>query len=162
MIIGILSDNHGYIEPVVQAVEIFRSVGADAAFHCGDIGSLETLRVLRDGMKHCWFVWGNTDHPEPDWIDIVTGMGLHWPNGPVVVMLDGKRIALAHGHEWQAAAIRNDPSIHYVLTGHSHRRQDLRAGGTRLINPGALHRTPILTVATLDLITDELMFHEVG
>jgi putative phosphoesterase len=161
MVIGILSDNHGRIEPVQQAIEIFRDHGAEAAFHCGDIGGLETLHELANAMKRCYFVWGNTDQPYRDWIAPVKAMGMRWPEGPLLVELAGKRIALAHGHEWQAAAMHTDATIHYLLTGHSHCRRDERVGTIRCINPGALHRAHPKTVATLDLATDELIFHEV-
>lgn len=159
MIIGILSDNHGRTDGVRHAVDVFVARGVGAVFHCGDVGGLETLRMLAATGLPVWFVWGNTDHPEPDWASEIAAMGLRWPDGPIVVELAGKRIALCHGHEWQFAALRHDASLHYVLSGHSHRRHDEHVGPVRLINPGALHRTPIKTVATLDLTQDLVEFH---
>jgi hypothetical protein len=40
-------------------------------------------------------------------------------------------------------------------------RRDERVGKTRLINPGALHRTPQRSVAVLDTATDGLHFLKV-
>ncbi|MCA9019008.1 MAG: metallophosphoesterase, partial [Planctomycetaceae bacterium] len=50
----------------------------------------------------------------------------------------------------------------YLLTGHSHQSHDFRAGATRRINPGALFRAKVFTVAVLDLATDELELREVA
>jgi predicted phosphodiesterase len=44
----------------------------------------------------------------------------------------------------------------YLLFGHSHRPTDERRGPTRRINPGALHRAKVRTVAVLDMARDSL------
>ena len=46
----------------------------------------------------------------------------------------------------------------YLLSGHSHVAADRREGGTRRINPGALHEAEAYSVALLDLGADELRF----
>jgi predicted phosphodiesterase len=46
----------------------------------------------------------------------------------------------------------------YILHGHTHQPDDYHLGTMRIINPGALHRVRIKTVALLDLATDELEF----
>jgi len=160
VVIGILSDTHGNLRAVRQAIGIFEECDAGAVFHCGDVGGLDVLRELAATGRSCWFVWGNTDLPNPDWAETVAAMGLYWPDGPLLVELDGKRIGVAHGHEWQLAAMKTDPLIDYILSGHTHQCRDERNGHARIINPGALHRTAVRTVATLDLATDELRFHE--
>ena len=50
----------------------------------------------------------------------------------------------------------------YLLTGHSHQSHDFHVGVTRRINPGALFRAKVFTVAVLDLATDELELREVA
>ena len=71
------------------------------------------------------------------------------------VELDGKRIAITHGH--MRTDVRRLLTAHpdYLLTGHSHIRQDWRDGETRRINPGGLHDADEFSVALLDLETDE-------
>lgn len=162
MVIGILSDNHGRIEPVRRALEVFQTQNVRAVFHCGDIGSVETLEAIVGRFPRCWFVWGNTDEPSEAWAEAVEAMGVRWPDGPLVVELGGKRIGLAHGHEWQSHVLRQETGIHYLLTGHTHRRHDYRSQHIRHINPGALHRVVVPTVATLNLKSDELAFHELS
>ncbi len=159
MVIGILSDTHGRVGPVRQAINVFRAASVGAVFHCGDIGSVEVLREMAGFTTKLWFVWGNTDVPHNGWAEAVTQLGLHWPDGPLMVELDGRRIALAHGHEVRFRLLAQDGTLDYVLFGHTHECSDVREGGVRYINPGALHRAAQRTVATLDLATDELAFH---
>jgi hypothetical protein len=44
----------------------------------------------------------------------------------------------------------------FLLTGHSHSPSDVVVDGVRRINPGALYRADVFTVAVLDLTTGEL------
>ena len=44
----------------------------------------------------------------------------------------------------------------YLFTGHTHQADDRRQGRTRLINPGAVHRSATPSLAVLDLATDAL------
>jgi putative phosphoesterase len=161
MVIGILSDNHGRIEPVRLALEIFRARDVRTVFHCGDVGGIDTIELIAGAVERFYFVWGNTDQPSVDWVARVESLGVHWPDGPIVTELIGRRIAMAHGHEWQLAALKHDDSIDYLFSGHSHRKHDERLEHVRWINPGALHRVAVKTVATLDLATDTLQFRAI-
>lgn len=156
MIIGILSDSHGRAEAVRQAVTVLRHHGAERLFHCGDVGNHDTLDELLE--LPTVFVWGNMDRPTPAAHAYCESVGLSWPEPPVVVNLDGKRIGVCHGHERFVRTFAEEYDLDYLLIGHSHQRGDLKQGKTRIINPGALHRASPKTVATLDLDTDELTF----
>jgi predicted phosphodiesterase len=46
----------------------------------------------------------------------------------------------------------------YLFSGHSHIPGDTRTGTVRRVNPGALHGADQLTVALVDLTTDEVRF----
>lgn len=158
MKLGIMSDSHGRVGHVRTALRMLDDAGAEAVAHCGDVGGLPVLDELAG--RRCWFVWGNTDVPEPTWRSYVKGLGLTWPEGPVELTLAGRRIGIYHGHEKGfAEAVRKTP-YDYLLHGHTHRLNDGRVAGMRVINPGALHRVAIRTVAVLDLATDELEFLE--
>ena len=54
-----------------------------------------------------------------------------------------------------------DDGVRYLCHGHTHARADGRQGPTRVINPGALFRATVYSVAVLDPETDQLHFHEV-
>lgn len=59
-------------------------------------------------------------------------------------------------HDGLAAFVDAHPD--YLLSGHSHIARDWRAGPTRRINPGALFEAEELSVASLDLESDDLRF----
>jgi predicted phosphodiesterase len=75
--------------------------------------------------------------------------------------VDAKRIAFTHGHELPAMRAAVTGGAHYLIHGHTHELRDERTAGTRIINPGALHRAPRFTVATLEPATDQLTILEV-
>ena len=159
MKLGILSDVHGDTQRVRRALALLDACGAEAFVVCGDIGGLDVLEEFAG--RRCWFVWGNTDHPEPAWRPQIESLGLPWPNGPLELNLDGKRIGVFHGNESQFAKAYKDAKLDYLLFGHTHRQYDGFSGEMRMINPGALYRVRAATVALLDLKTDDLEFIEV-
>jgi hypothetical protein len=156
MIVGILSDSHGDAAMTRQAVDLLRERGAQALFHCGDICGESVLDAL---VGHqAWFVWGNCDVPDASMRGYVESIGLPWPSVPVRVELDGRRIAMLHGHEREFDRVARSGDVDYLLFGHTHVFEDRRMDRVRLINPGALHRARVKTVATLNLRTDALTF----
>lgn len=160
MIVGMLSDSHGNFTRVRAALEIFDCEGAATLIHCGDVGGIEVFSefVGRDLR----FVWGNTDAPGVADRAFLESIDLQIPNGvPLRFEIEGKVFEVYHGHEPEFTCALADPRADYILHGHTHIRRDERLGGARVINPGALHRSPIHTVATLDLDADRLTFHEV-
>ncbi|HOB75144.1 MAG TPA: YfcE family phosphodiesterase [Phycisphaerae bacterium] len=158
MKLGILSDSHGQVTPIRQALHVLERAGAEAIVHCGDVGGLEVLEELA-GWR-AWFVWGNTDEPRPPWRAQVQTLGLPWPEGPLELSLDGKRVGVFHGHERGFHQAIREARYDYLLHGHTHQHDDYYEGRMRVINPGALHRASVRTVALLDLQTDELRFLE--
>ena len=69
-----------------------------------------------------------------------------------------KRVAVVHGHLTKDLRPLLEAQPDYLLSEHSHEARDWRDGQTRRINPGALHRSDELSVAILDVDTDELNF----
>ncbi len=160
MKIGIMSDNHGRLRPVRRALDLLQAAGEDGIIHCGDSGGLDTLELLAG--RRGWFVWGNTDFPEPTWRAEVEALDLPWPNGPLRLTLAGKQIAVFHGHEPAfTEMLEKATGCDYLIHGHTHRACDHRHVDMRIINPGALHRVSVKTVALLDLNTDTVEFIEV-
>jgi putative phosphoesterase len=155
MLVGIMSDSHGDTIATAQAVELLTERGAKKLFHCGDICGADVLSVLAD--HDCVFVWGNCDDPS-GLEEYVAAIELPWPRPPIRIELAGKRIAVCHGYEKDFKIAADEPGVNYLFYGHTHRYADQHHGACRLINPGALHRAAIKTVATLDLRSDELKF----
>jgi hypothetical protein len=161
MRIGILSDNHGRLEPVRAALQLFESRAVSAVIHCGDLGGIETLEILSG--RPCWFVWGNMDEPDAAWRPWVATLGIHWPEQvPVVLREDNCAIAVCHGHEPVFGSVCRCGDYDFVLHGHTHQKADRRQGRTRILNPGALHRAAVKTVAVLDTEADHVEFCEIG
>ena len=156
VVVGILSDSHGDAEATARAVRLLESRGATALFHCGDICGERVLDELAG--RQAYFVWGNCDDPCPQLHSYVAALGLPWPNPSERISLGGKRIAMYHGHEREFPNALADGTLDYVFFGHSHRREDRRDGGPRAINPGALYRATVKSIALLDLARDGLTF----
>lgn len=160
MLIGILSDSHGRHLMVRRAVALFDRLGVQHLIHCGDVGRTSVFDELVG--RPLAFVWGNTDEPSGKLLAYLDTVGLSPPEDiPLRLELDGKRFAVFHGHE-RAFDYAERLDVDYVLHGHSHERRDERIGRVRFINPGALHRARVPTVATLDTAIDKLVFHELG
>ena len=158
MRIGILSDTHNQADRTRQAVELLLAHEAEAIFHCGDFTDASILQLC--AVKPCYFVLGNNDNPSAlqQAAQGTLAVCLGWGGE---VTLDGKRIALTHGHRLGEFRRLLGTQPDYLFTGHSHEIDDQREGPTRRINPGALHRASKYTVAVLDLSNDQLEFLEV-
>ena len=125
----------------------------------------EAQKEVFDEMvgRSCRFVWGNCDFPDAGIYAYLQTVGLTPPDDvPLRLEFGSKRFAVFHGHERAAAHMEALDDVDYVVHGHSHQRRDERVGAVRIINPGAVHRASPLTVAVLDVETDELTFHEVA
>lgn len=148
-LIGIMSDSHGDVQATARAVRLLLDRGATALIHCGDICGMSVLAELagHDSL----FVWGNCDEPAAAWQPYVAALGLPWPTRPVRRVLHQRRVAVYHGHETAFRRELRDLGGDYIFYGHSHQRADHCENGCRLINPGALHRADIRTVALVDL-----------
>jgi uncharacterized protein len=156
MLLGIMSDSHGDAVITRRAIELLELRGAEKLIHCGDICSES---VLDEFAGHdVTFVWGNCDSPSPQMRKYIESLGLKWPKVPVELEVEGKKIAVFHGHERQFESALESGQYDYVFYGHTHRFGDDRVGKTRMINPGALYRAAVKTVATFDPASGDLDF----
>ena len=155
MILGILSDTHGRADAAAEAMRVLRAAGATYFIHCGDVGSEDVLDQLAGTDSAV--VFGNTDwdrRPLERYAQLI-GVACHDPFADL--NLDGKRIAVTHGDDARLKQrLLAGQEYDYLFQGHTHVPHDERFGRTRLVNPGALHRARVKTVATLDLISDRL------
>jgi len=155
-----MSDSHGRVRAVAEAIRRFDELGVEYVIHCGDVGGDGVMQLLAG--RPCTFVWGNTDEPDRELLAYVEELGLPLPGEPPAVLeLEGKRLAVFHGHEPNFPAALAHLPVDYLFHGHTHIRRDERIANKRIINPGALHRANPRTFATLETETDELTYYKV-
>ncbi len=160
MLIGILSDSHGRGLRVRNAMALFGKLGVEHVIHCGDIGGAAVFDELVG--RPCTFVWGNMDVPDSGLAAYLRTVGIRPPDGvPLRLTLDGRTFAVFHGHEPGFNRAVATLAVDYILHGHTHATRDELRQQTRIINPGALHRAPRKTVATLNTATGELVFRTI-
>jgi len=158
--LGILSDSHGRFLIVRKALLLLEELGAAHFIHCGDVGGIEVFEELVG--RPCTFVWGNTDVPAGGLLAFLHSAGVSVPTSvPTLLDFDGQRIAVYHGHEPGFGRAAHTLKVDYILHGHTHEPRDESVGSVRIINPGALHRARIKTVAILDTDSAKLSFHEI-
>ena len=155
MLIGILSDTHDKIDPLVAALRQLRSRGAEYYIHCGDVGGERVLDQFA-GLS-VTFIWGNHDWDVVGLADYAKALGLSCGGRLAELKLGGKSLAVTHGDNPAISRrILEAQETDYLLQGHTHVFSDTRVGRTRIINPGALYRAQFKTVATLDTESDRL------
>ena len=138
--IGVLSDTHGYYDPLLD--DLF--AGAEAIVHAGDVGAGVHDRLRR--IARVTAVLGNTDEAEA------------FPGVPVVAegLVLGSRFVACHIRERLFA--RRDPvaeGFALVVVGHSHRATVERRGATLLLNPGSAGRARFGLPRTAAIVTLE-------
>jgi putative phosphoesterase len=141
MRIAILSDTHNRKEALSAALSFLRRQGIDTLFHCGDVTTLETARLMAGFTVH--YVYGNGDADAPEIREMLQAANPESTGGLVFSgELDGVKIAATHGHlAGKVLELTASREYDYVFHGHTHIQKDQIVGGTRIINPGALGGT---------------------
>lgn len=163
MRIGILSDTHNRREALFLALAVLRREGIDTLFHCGDVTTLETARLMAGFTVH--YVFGNGDADAQDIHQMLQAYNVDCTGGLVFsIELDGVKIAATHGHlTGKVAALVASKEYDYVFHGHTHIRRNDLVGRTRVINPGALGgtRNDGRNLCILDLLSGEIDFPDI-
>ena len=159
MLIGIISDSHGEVTRTRRAMHQLATHGCEKYIHLGDV---ETLEVLDELVGYdVYLVFGNCDWTS-QLHDYAVNIGIHVRHPADVITVEGKQLAFLHGHdERQYREFLND-GVAYLFHGHTHEKRDEMVNNTRCINPGALHRAAVYTVAVLDTELDAVTFLEVN
>lgn len=155
MRLGFIADTHDARERFLAALEILEDRGAEALLHAGDLTSHRMLDLL-DGWR-VWLARGNGDWSEQIQAAIeATDSEVHYAEQHAIER-DGTSIGLVHGeYDGHLEAMIRQGGYDLVVHGHSHEFRDERIGSVRVVNPGALHRTPTPSVCVYDTDHDEL------
>jgi putative phosphoesterase len=161
VIIGILSDTHGRADMAALAVQVLVQNKAEYLVHCGDVGGTAVLDALAGHPS--MFVFGNNDYDRVELQQYAKILGVACGGTGGKLAFGEKLAVVTHGDD-QALLRRliQQQKIDYLFLGHTHETLDQRNGKLRIINPGALYRAAVKTVAVLDTETDELRFITVG
>jgi uncharacterized protein len=157
MLIGALSDTHGRLDTARAAVKLLRKRKAEYFIHCGDVGSEQILDLFA-GFRAA-FVWGNCDSDTYGLQRYAAIVGIQCCGAFGRLTLEGSTISLLHGDDHRRMQqILAEQDCDYLFSGHSHVKDMRDVGRIRLVNPGALHRAAIKTVALVDTATREVEF----
>ena len=136
MLIGVISDTHGYLDPRVAPA----FAGVEAILHAGDVGSLAVIEAL-EAIAPVTAVRGNND-------DKLGGLGL-----PLHAdfELDGVGVHLVH----RLIDARPPEGTRVVVYGHSHQPRIEERDGVLYVNPGAAGRVGFHRVLSVALLRIE-------
>jgi len=149
-LLGVVSDTHGHVLNTQKAARMLDSLGVDAVIHCGDIGSSEIPPVLSPWQTH--YVLGNVDGIDAGLESAVQAAGgvLHGRFGSFKA--GGRSIAFLHGDDMQRLAREIQRGTwDLVCHGHTHKARQFMQGKTMVLNPGALQRARIHSIAVVQL-----------
>lgn len=142
MLIGVISDTHGFLDP--QVLKLFANV--EHILHGGDIGPVRILHELEQ-IAPVTAVSGNTD------------LGLVCPEFETVV-LAGRRVFVQHIvdpdrlDQTLERRLRANP-VDVVVFGHTHQPYARRHGETLFLNPGSAGRKRFNLPRTVALLRIE-------
>ena len=163
-VFGLLSDSHGRATTTEKAVGLLAHAGADVLVHLGDVGTVEVIDALvaegLDGEElPAHVVFGNTDWDSGPLARYAEDLGVvvDHPEG-VIELPDGGELRFQHGHELLRMNESLEAEPRYLCHGHSHEQRDERVGATRIVNPGALFRARVYSVALVDTDADRVKF----
>ncbi len=166
--LGLLSDSHGDVRMTQAAIASLLSRNVSAVVHLGDLCSdavleeLVGLNLESGAPVAALAVPGNMDDNPSALVRHGARLGVNVAHPALHLMYGGTRLVAHHGHIDRIERAAIDSNVEYVLHGHTHRVRDEKCGGTRFINPGALHRAATYTAAMLDLATGDLEVFEVS
>jgi len=161
MLLALLSDTHDNTRSTQAALELLAAHKPAAYLHAGDLVEAGMLGLFA-GLGEFHFVFGNNEYDHAGIRSLALSLDLHCHGAAADLTFAGKRVALLHGHDGALFhKLTHGGEYAYVIHGHTHVRRDERLGGTRIINPGALHRARVKSVALLDVAADEVRFLEV-
>jgi hypothetical protein len=133
MLVGVISDTHGYFDPRVTAA----FTGVDVIVHAGDVGGMHVLDALA-AVAPVHAVYGNND-------EAVGGLGLPLR---INLELEGARIHVVH----QLPDARPGDGTRALVFGHSHRTLIEDRNGVLHVNPGAAGRAGFHRLQTVALL----------
>ena len=157
VIVGILSDTHGRADMAKKAVDVLLQHNAEYLVHCGDVGGTDVLDALAG--HPAMFVFGNNDYERSGLTTYAESIGIACGGTHGKLSFGDKIGVVTHGDDFALTKrLVREQQIDYLFVGHTHERLDQHKGKIHVINPGALYRASVKTVAILDTETNLVKF----
>jgi uncharacterized protein len=157
VIVGILSDTHGKSDMAKKAVDVLLQHKAEYLIHCGDVGGTDVLDALAG--HPAMFVFGNNDYDRSELTAYAKTVGIACGGTHGKLSFANKLAVVTHGDDFALInRLVRQQQIDYLFMGHTHEKLDEHKGKIHIVNPGALYRAAVKTVAILDTETDIVKF----
>lgn len=159
--LGLVADSHGEADRTSIAVATLLDAGADLVLHLGDLGAGRSGELVVDRLVGLpvRILLGNVDDERLG--DYACGLDLMVDEPAFRATVGGTRVAATHGHREDVLTTLLGDEPHVLIHGHTHRFRDETVDGVRVLNPGALHRSPRFTAANLDPVSGRLEVFEI-
>ena len=149
MIIGIISDTHDNITNIMKAFDFLNQQEVSAVLHCGDWVAPFMLDAAKKLNCPVYGVFGNNEGDTRPYFEKIKADNLNIEISSEGVWegeLDGKKIAVTHGHQPVILKLLLDSGYDLVATGHTHEPLVEQHGKTLHVNPGSVLGAKMLDV----------------
>jgi len=159
MNIGLMSDSHSNYETIMRALDYFSNNKISTIFHAGDLDSSGMISCFK-GFKF-YLAAGNCDDIS-DFLPVMQSFGMQDIAYQQNLVIDNKKYMICHGNDRK---IINEAILHksfdFIIRGHSHTIENYTSNGVRVINPGALYRSPRYTIGIFNTENEDLQIVEI-
>jgi putative phosphoesterase len=137
MRVGLISDTHDNVTMIKAAIKKFNELDVDLVLHAGDYISPFTSKPYAELKAKMVGVYGNNCAEHEKLKEVYAAVGKEIVGNFAEVEVDGKRIALLHGHDANLLkALTTRGFYDVVVHGHDHKAKVEKVGKTLVINPG--------------------------
>ena len=156
MKILVLSDSHGNIVRLKHVVGHANSSGVGSIIHCGDWDNAESVLTMKNAEIPVYGVLGNAD-VDPQIVPSLRNANVNFSTDFLKLELGGRNIGVCHFPGKLETAIKSQ-EYDVLFHGHTHKKKDKMFGRTKVVNPGALQKTPTPSFAVYDTEMNSIDF----
>ena len=136
MKIAVLSDIHDNIIRLQGALEVCHRLNVKVCICCGDIQSIETLKIIASAFDKVLVAFGNGDYQIKTVCRLIPE-NIQWSNAVLETEINNLKIAIVH-YDYKARHLAKSGLYDFVFYGHSHTPWEKRLGKTIILNPGEI------------------------
>jgi putative phosphoesterase len=138
MKIGIISDSHDHMDNIAKSISIFKDSGVAYVLHLGDYVNPNSVRAFQ-GIKLVG-IFGNNDGDKFRLMTAFNEISGEIKGEFCEFEEAGLKFACYHGTELPIKdALVKCSKYDVVLSGHTHKCENIRIGNTLVLNPGTSH-----------------------